>query len=117
MSKLSEYIKLIPAGLKNLPKIIEGVRNNVKLEFGTLSDEKVDVITTRRLICSECPFNSLNATKMGMYKSDRTDKHCTFCGCLVSLKTAALESNCGIEIYNTANPDKPLPLKWEKIEL
>lgn len=117
MSKLTEYLKLIPKGIKNLDKIIEGHRNNIKLENGDLSDEVVDIIIGRRLICSQCPFFSENAVKYGFYKTDRTDKHCTQCGCPTDPKTASLSSNCGIEEHNNRHPDMQIPLRWTKVEL
>ncbi len=50
------------------------------------------------------------------YKTKRNDNHCSFCGCTIDVRTASLSSNCGIESWNLENPDKPLPLKWTKIE-
>lgn len=116
MSKLSEYIKLIPNGLKNLDKIIESIANQIKLELGTISDEDKEIIIGRRLICSQCPFNSINATKAGWYASSRTDIHCTQCGCPINTRTASLEANCGLEEHNKQYPDKPILLKWHSVE-
>ena len=39
MSQLTEYLKLIPKGLKNLDKVVEGISNQVKLEYDMLSQE------------------------------------------------------------------------------
>ena len=114
MSKLTEYISLIPDGLKNLPAVITGIRNNIKLELGELSQEEEDEIIRRRLICQACPFMSTNAVKNGTYTTAREDEHCTMCGCPIKTKTANLNTNCGIETYNARNLDNQLQLKWEK---
>ena len=114
MSKLLEYIKLLPKGIANLDKVIEGIKNNIKMEFGTLPSEEVDIIAGRRLICSQCPYMSKNAVKLGIYETDREDEHCMHCGCPISTLTASLESNCGIETYNDEHPDNTKPLKWHK---
>lgn len=116
MSKLSEYLKLIPRGIKNLDKLIEGVTNQVKIELGTIPEEDLEVIVGRRLICNTCPFLSTNALKLGIYSTDRTDEHCIHCGCPKNTRTASLESNCGIEEYNKNNPNDPLELKWKKVK-
>lgn len=114
MSKLAEYLALIPKGFKNIDKVLEGIVNQVKLEFGTLPQEEQEIIMGRRAICASCPFMSLNAKKLGFYTTDREDEHCTQCGCPIGTRTASLESNCGLETYNEANPETKLPLKWEK---
>jgi len=116
MGKLAEYLKLIPAGLKNLNAVVEGYTNDLKMENGTLPEEDVEVIVMRRLICRDCPFNSINATKLGTYASAREDEHCIMCGCPIKGKTASLISNCGIEAYNGRNPNNQLPLKWERVD-
>lgn len=118
MNKILEYIKLIPAGLANIDKVAEGFINQVKMELGTLPPEEVEIIAGRRLICSQCPLNSANATKAGWYKSDRSDIHCTACGCPVKTRTASLEMGCGIETLNAKpeNLNTPLPLKWDKVK-
>lgn len=114
MGKIWEYIKLIPKGIQNIPEIVDGIRNNVKLENGTLDEESVEIITGRRLICSVCPYNSINATKAGWYASDRNDVHCTQCGCPINIRTASLDADCGIADYNEKHPNTPLELKWTK---
>jgi hypothetical protein len=115
MSKLSEYLKLLPAGFANLDKVIEGVRNELKLELGVLPKEEEEVIIGRRLICSTCPFMSKNAQKAGWYSTKRTEEHCTGCGCPLNIRTASLESNCGLEDYNKQYPTvPPIELKWKK---
>jgi len=116
MSKLTEYIKLLPRIINNIDTVIEGFINDVKLEHGMLPQHEQEVIAGRRLICSECPYNSKKAKELGLYTTERTDYHCSFCGCLISKKTAALDANCGIEAYNDKNPNTPMKLKWEKIK-
>jgi hypothetical protein len=122
MSKLSEYLALIPRGIKNIPQILEAVSNQTKMEFGMLSNDKQDIIIGRRMICATCPYMSKNAIKgfiidnrqRQLYKTDREDEHCIWCGCKTSTKTSSLESNCGIELYNEEY-GADVPLKWSKI--
>ena len=110
-----EFLKLVPAGLKNADKVLEGVINNVKFEHGTLPEDEQQEIVRRRLICAACPFTSSNAVANPAlnYKTDRIDEHCIHCGCPIKTKTAALTENCGIDIYNANNPKSPMKLKWE----
>lgn len=122
MSKLSEYLALIPRGIKNVPQILEAVSNQTKMEFGMLSNDKQDIIIGRRMICATCPYMSKNAVKgfvidnrqRQLYKTDREDEHCIWCGCKTSTKTSSLQSNCGIELYNEEY-GADVPLKWNKI--
>lgn len=124
MSKLSEYLALIPKGVSNLKQVLEGVVNDVAMEFSLLGEEERDVIIKRRLTCLSCPYMSKNANTspeyfslMGEhYTTDREDSHCSFCGCPLSFRTASLDMDCGIEDYNEEHPDTPLPLKWTKYE-
>lgn len=120
MSKLSEYLALVPRGIKNLPQILEAVTNQVQMEMGTLPKESKDIIIGRRLICATCPYMSRNAVKgyeidgkTDVYNTDRDDDHCIWCGCPISSRTASLEMNCGIQNYNHENK-KDLPLKWKE---
>ena len=116
MSKIGEYLKLIPRALKNAEKIVEGIVNEVKLHNGSLPEDEQDEIIRRRVICIHCPFMSENAKLNPAinYKSDRDDKHCIYCLCNIDFKTASLQSNCGIETYNIKNPNKPMALKWTR---
>ena len=120
MSRLSEYLALVPRGIKNLPQILEAVTNQVKMEMGALPKEKQDIIIGRRLICATCPYMSRNAVKgyeiegkTDVYKTDRDDDHCIWCGCPIASRTASLEMNCGIQNYNHEN-QKDIPLKWKE---
>ena len=124
MSKLSEYLALIPRGIKNFPQILEAVKNKTMMEFGTLSIDRREIIIGRRLICATCPYMSVNAKKgfviedreRQLYKSDREGEHCIWCGCPVSTKTSSLESRCGIETYNEEYGTN-VPLKWDKVKI
>jgi len=115
IGRFIEFLKLVPRGIKNADKILEGIVNNVKLNNGTLPEDEQEEIIRRRLICATCPFTSSNAvTNTALnYKTDRIDEHCIHCGCPIATKTASLEANCGIEIYNANNPTTPMKLKWE----
>lgn len=122
MSRLAEYLALIPKGMKNIPQLLEAISNQAKMELGTLPKEKVEVIIGRRMICVTCPYMSRNAIKgyeiegkWHTYNTDRNDSHCIWCGCPIGSKTASLESNCGLEEYNLENGKKE-PLKWEKVD-
>ena len=123
MSKLSEYLALIPRGIKNLPQILEAVATQTKMEFGMLPDEKQEIIIGRRMICATCPYMSKNAKKgfvidnreRQLYKTDREDEHCIWCGCKTSTKTSHFQSKCGIDIYNQEYGTN-VPLKWDKIK-
>jgi hypothetical protein len=78
-----------------------------------LSEEEQTLITNRRLICSECPYNSENAKKEGWYNTIRLDEHCTLCQCNIAAKTACFECKCGIEVFNSnKNENEKLELKW-----
>tara|TARA_R110000868_G_scaffold1729_4_gene13902 strand:+ start:5536 stop:5910 length:375 start_codon:yes stop_codon:yes gene_type:complete len=119
MSKLTEYLKLIPKGLQNPENLIEGIWNETKSLYGTLDEEEAAEIVKRRLICQSCPFHSLHATTSkeyfdifkDHYKTERTESHCSVCGCVETLKTASLNSDCGLD---TDARTKHLPLKWTK---
>lgn len=124
MSKLSEYLHLIPKGLPNSISIIQGVINNVQLKYGSLPEEEKDEIIRRRLICTMCPFNYHNAktseeyfelTKTH-YRTKREDAHCAMCSCPIDIKTASLYANCGMETWNDDNPLNEQELKWKAIK-
>lgn len=124
MSKFTEYLKLIPVGLKNPNKIVEGWFNDYNLE--NLSEDRIQEILRRRDICEECPLNSLKAKTSQEYKdlmgenynTSRDDLHCSMCACTIRSKTASLSSNCGLETYNnnTNNINNIQELKWNKYE-
>lgn len=108
MSKLSEYISLLPKGIKKMPQIFEGIITNTKLELGSLPDEQVEIITKRRLICETCSHNSKNAID---YVSDIEEEHCIWCKCFIKFKTANLKESCGLSEYNKKY-NKQEKLKW-----
>jgi hypothetical protein len=121
MSKFSEYIGLIPKALKNPTKVLEGVVNSVKMEFGALPKDEQQEIIRRRLICESCPFMSRNAKTSqeyfdaygDHYQSDRKEDHCSCCQCLIGYKTSSLSSDCGATVYNYDHPNK-IPVRWTK---
>lgn len=120
-NKWLEYIKLIPEGIKNAPSVVEGIVNTVKMDYGSLDEDKKEEIIRRRVICEGCPFNSMNAQVSPEYKevtgrhytSDREDFHCSFCGCPIQTRTATLGKPCGINTWNKNHKDKQLALKWD----
>lgn len=123
MSKLGEYLALIPRGIKNIPQILEAVTNQARMEFGTMPKETQDIIIGRRMICSTCPYMSSNAVngyeiqgKKDKYVTDRNDEHCIWCGCPILTRTASLDSKCGIDNYNMEF-GKDETLKWDSEKL
>lgn len=119
MSAFLEYLKLIPKVLQNPDKVLEGWLNDIKLESGELPEDEIKEILRRRAICSSCPFSSdLAKTSKEYeevfgkhYETDRTEPHCSCCGCFLGKKTASLSSECGL-----ASNDKTMniELKWKK---
>ena len=124
MSKLKEYLNLIPKALGNPKQVMEGWLNVVKMEVGNLPEGEVEEILRRRLICGACPFMSENAlnedtytTIMGQpYTSKRKEHHCTLCACPIKSKTASLNATCGAQYWNETNPLKLLEVKWGPYE-
>lgn len=124
MSKLTEWIKLVPKVLKNPDKVLEGWINDIKLEHGDLSEDKIEEILRRRAICFECPFNSEKAKTSEEYKSlygknyqiQLEELHCSVCSCFIDKKTASLSSDCGLNYYNEKHPNNKQNLKWEKYD-
>lgn len=122
MSKLKEYLDLVRKGIPNIDKIAEGLINQVKMEYDFLPEHEQEEIARRRLICQECPLNSIKALKSEEYKelykenykTDRSDLHCSVCSCIVNTKTSSLASECGLSYYNESNPNNKQPLKWTK---
>jgi hypothetical protein len=122
MKVIGEYLKLIPKGLPNSVEIVKAIVNNVQMSYNNLPENQKDEIIRRRFICNNCPFMSKNAISSKEYKeltgenynTLRTDEHCSFCGCQIKTRTAALNSNCGISAWNKENPHNILKLKWDK---
>lgn len=122
MTKLSEYLALIPKGLPKSVQIVKAIINNVRLKYDSLPEDERNEIVKRRIICTNCPYMSQNAKtskeyfslKSRNYESKRKEDHCSFCGCGVETRTASLDSNCGIDVYNKENPQNSLTLKWFK---
>lgn len=114
LSKIKEYISLLPKVIDNADLIAEGIYNKLA-ESSLTEDEKLEIIK-RKLICEGCIYNSKNAVNIKElnYKTTREDDHCIQCGCNIELKTHSLKSKCGIDAYNRRNPNKPqLALKWD----
>ena len=122
MSKFKEYLKLLPKGIGNFENIIEGWYNEIKLQNENLPEDEINEILRRRVICNQCPLNSVNAQSSKEYKdlygksytTDRPDLHCSCCGCPIVAKTASLSSDCGLMDYNKEHKDKEQILKWRK---
>jgi len=108
MSNIAAYLKLVPKGIKNFPKIVEGIVNNTRMELGMLPSDEVDIIIERRIICATCPHMSKNAPD---YISDIEEEHCIWCKCIITYKTASLNNKCGLEDYNKKYK-KNEKLKW-----
>lgn len=107
MNKWLEYIKLIPKGLKNPEKVLEGVVNNAT--FSSLPEDQQEEIIRRRLLCASCPNSSEN--KQGA--KQKGFPYCTLCSCPLNTKSASLSSDCGAKTYNERHPEDPQPVLWE----
>lgn len=108
MNKWVEYLKLIPKGLKNSEKVLEGVINNAT--FSSLPEDQQEEIIRRRLLCASCPNSSEN--KQGA--KQKGFDYCTLCSCPLVTKTASLTSDCGAKTYNERHPEDLQPILWEK---
>lgn len=123
MSKVLEYLKLLPEGFRNREYIGESIWNNIKMEFNTLPEDEKEEILRRRLICESCPLMSLNVKENQReyieligesLVTNRNEKFCTLCSCNISLKTSSLDSNCGAKSFNEGGKGKRLAeVKWE----
>lgn len=111
MSLLLEYIKMLREGMKSPSKVVEGISNAVKMEYGLLPKDEQDEIIRRRLICQGCPMMSKNREG---YTIHRKEDHCTLCSCPIKSKTASLDSSCGAVTHNKRHPESPLPVLWEQ---
>ena len=80
MNKYLEYIKLLPKGLANIDKVFEGIVNETKLKYKTLSEDQQAEIIRRRVICQACPLNSINALESKEYKDYYLEKDSTYVG-------------------------------------
>jgi hypothetical protein len=84
------------------------------------SDEQEEIIR-RRVICAACPFMSENAKTSSEYFrlsgkhyiTDRTEAHCSLCGCPLTTKTACLSCKCGADSFNKEHKTN-LELKFEE---
>ena len=114
-------------GMKDISKVTEGISNSVLNSFNLLDEDKQDIIAERYETCLNCPFNSEKAASSKEYKdltgkhykTERTELHCSLCGCVAKFKVAALSSNCGAELWNAQHPQNPelhVPLKWKSID-
>jgi len=122
MSKITEYFDLFLKGVPHSKEILDSIVKNVQIKMNTLPEDQKEEIIKRRLICETCPFMSRHAPTSPEYKAltgrhykvYRRGDHCSFCGCGIEMRTASLDSDCGIETWNSANADKKIPLKWTK---
>ena len=122
MSRLLEYLSLVPKGIPNVVAIVEGIITDIEFKYKVLSEDSRNEIIRRRLICFWCPFNNTNAESSNEYfeltkehySTCRCDKHCSLCGCPIDIRTASLSSNCGTESWNDQNPHNKIELKWKK---
>lgn len=123
VKNIGEYLHAIKAAAQNGDKIIEALRisaaikNKVELRHDVeITDEAIAEIMRRKDICKECPFNSDNARKLGIYDSSLPYTNCIHCSCRIcgdNTKEYCLSCQCGLAIFNQHNPDKAVPLKWE----
>lgn len=120
MGRLQDIVKTISKGLQHPEHVLEGIVNDIKLENGSLSENEVNLILKRRVICEECPLNSFKAKTSQEYfelygkhyESTIDSLHCSICSCLITKKTACISCHCGLTEYNDKNPDNFQNLKW-----
>ena len=76
MSKVDEYLALIPKGLKKFPELLDGVKNQALMDLNMMPKEKAFIILDRRNICKKCPYMSKNAVN-GFTIENHTSKYKT----------------------------------------
>jgi len=124
MSRYLEYAKLALRGFKDIDKIAESVLTQVKSAYGNLPQEEQEEIAKRKLICSTCPFFSLNLINSDKeyqklynepfdFNGREGEKYCGICGCPEEMRVSSLSSNCGLEYYNEEHPENIQELKWK----
>lgn len=97
--------------MKTFPKILKALITKIRRKLGLLTKYEKEEIIKRQELCKTCPFNSRIAVEKGLYKTNRLDLHCMFCGCTIDIFTYCLECTCSIEEENKKNNYK-LPIKW-----
>ena len=125
VKNIGDYLHAVKAAVQNKDKIIEALRisaaikNKVELKHDIeITDEVVAEIMRRKDICRECPFNSDNARKLGIYDSPLPYTNCIHCSCRIGYdnsKEYCASCSCGLSVFNANNPDKAVPLKWGPI--
>ena len=89
------------------------------MKLNILTKYQKEEIKKRKVLCLNCPFNSVNAVELGLYRTDRLDLHCSICECNIDLFTSCLTCTCSIEEKNKENAKnniKPVPVKWYPIK-
>lgn len=120
MGKLQDIINTVSNGLKHPESVLEGWVNDIKMENGSLTENEINLILKRRIICEECPLNSIKAKTSkeyfdlygSHYESSLDFLHCSICSCPIKKKTACISCHCGLTEYNDKNPDNFQNLKW-----
>lgn len=117
MNSISDYLKLVKAGIQNGDKIISALAVAAQVKNGRISAEALAEILRRKDICSSCPFNSKNVTDKSLLNPAVTFKeYCVHCLCRLggnNSKEYCLKCTCGISEYNKKHPETPMELKWE----
>lgn len=112
MGLLNDKLHMIKKGMNNLSNVIEGNINYYKDYFGALPENQKQEAERRYSICSTCPFNSLNATRIGFYETSRIDEHCSVCSCPIEKKVMSFNERCGLSYATELKDEKNNPILY-----
>lgn len=106
----------IKNAVNNLDLVANGLVNKAKDKLGVLDENIKTEADYRIAVCNMCPYGDKRAIAAGWYTpaADRTDDHCSLCGCNREWKSLAEDAVCGVHDYNKNNPNVvPLFDMWE----
>lgn len=114
--KIKTLIELAKEGRnwRNAPNILRGVINHELDNFGFMSETRKQIIEDRLATCGDCPYANTNIGTDALPESskERTDFHCTLCGCTLKYKTASFGEECPVKKWRSWTEEE-----IEKLEL